>query len=109
MTFSLDDHDETSHQKIWQLINLLRNRADWPPGFEWNYDCPARCAMAFLNTLWKFDTVRPSLAAKFLGMSPEKGDMIFWNLNETHCVHRSAVTPEQVADALEEYLTSNSG
>ena len=96
---------ENLHQHtVRELSFILRNRALWPEGFEWDYtDCRScamglafRLGMASLSSSW-------SMATAF-NMSVGVADKIFILANAFFPVARmSDITPEHIADLLDAY------
>jgi hypothetical protein len=74
--------DGTTFPSLQSLSDTLRDRSCWPAGFEWDYGDCRSYAMGMAWKLWE--------ATMFLG---------FW-LNKEN----SEITPEHVADALDEHL-----
>lgn len=82
------------------LIATLRDRTLWPKGFEWNYAHRYSCAMGLAERLWKEIklSIYWCMPCPALGLSDEQVNHVFGGRYEA----ATSVTPEMVADRLEE-------
>jgi hypothetical protein len=101
------------------LVNLsycLRNPDTWPEGFYWDYGKCERCAMGLASALWRRsipevnNDIGASVMARVFHMSYEGARRIFFGsyvrrklFSRVHIPH-SSITPEMVADAIDDYL-----
>lgn len=98
----------------------LRNPDTWPANFEWDYiDCAA-CAMGLAWRLMSDNPLQEAfyedlpddtitrLVRRVIADSEVMPDAdfrrIFWNLAIWHSVRASDITPDHVADAIDEFL-----
>lgn len=89
----------------------LRHKETWPEGFEWNYAVCGMCAIGLARSLWMLPInflahASRNMAAGFQ-IPEDVAFRIFINLegNEGFFFgRRSSITPEHVADAIDEYL-----
>jgi hypothetical protein len=94
------------------LSNVLRDRSQWPAGFEWDYNRMDRCAMGLANELWNIDPsckLNSGSMAILFGMPEDTASHIFCGLADYGVFDdpaeaERAVTPEQVASAIDAYL-----
>lgn len=91
------------------LAYVLRHRELWPEGFVWDYEDRSCCAMGLAYDLWDAisEPDEEEIAAT-LHIPLAVSQAIFINLDETlgfspwRC--GGHVTPEHVADAIDQYL-----
>lgn len=85
------------------LIATLRDKTLWPKHFEWNYHLRCSCAMGLAERLWK--EIKPffwwGTPCPELGLSDEQVNHVFGGRYEA-ATGQASVTPEMVADRLEE-------
>ncbi len=109
---------DLSTPSLKALSYVLRNRNLWPKKFVWNYNQCYSCAMGLAATLW--DLIDP----KYLNISSAKGLMpqhldvssdaayeIFLGGGDWVPIYNGerdmeSVTPEMVADVIDDYLTT---
>ena len=97
--------DETLHQHAARELSfILRNRALWPEGFEWDYsDCKA-CAMGLAFKLGMVSGYYVEHAAERLGMTTNEANMIFLYAYALRFPKSwEDITPEHIADLLDAY------
>jgi hypothetical protein len=101
-----------------QLAHDLRR--PMPARFIWDYStlleikssgkCGCACAYVAVTYPGLFSKCPygqwPELLVKHLGMSREEGSVIFMQLPERYSIAWSDVTPEMVADAIDDWLRS---
>jgi hypothetical protein len=82
------------------LSAILRDRSRWPDGFQWNYRKPSGCVLGLDKALWgpKY------LALKQMRAWPGMKLTLF--LGWKHHCPMEYVRPQQVADAIDEYLAA---
>lgn len=82
------------------LIATLRDKTLWPDGFEWNYARHDTCAIGLSERLFQREfKVRWRNPCHELGLSADQNTYLFngWGFQG-----QASVTPEMVADRLEE-------
>lgn len=84
------------------LIATLRDRTLWPKDFEWNYAHRCSCAIGLTEKLWPKINIRIYwfTPCPELGLSDGQVNQVFGLLY--YPFTRAPVTPEMVADRLEE-------
>ena len=86
------------------LIALLRDRASWPPHFQWNFNNCSTCAigLAFKTKIVGMEDLGRQYLDPLLGLTDQQGREVFAPMGqETYGMPRFQVTPEMVADHLE--------
>jgi hypothetical protein len=87
-----------------ELSYRLRHRDTWPPGFTWRYQDINHCAMALAYRTWpallQTNGLRGFDAA--FGLEPAQTDRIFGGVGRALGVAPADVTPEMVADLIDE-------
>jgi hypothetical protein len=86
------------------LSHILRNKKLWPNGFNWYYGSCDRCAMGIAYQLWS-DHIKnpvPDDIYKPLNIEIDIARHLF--TSEYNNMWYSDVTPEMVADRIDEYL-----
>ena len=97
--------DETLHQHAARELSfILRNRALWPEGFEWDYSQCETCAMGLAIKLGMTTGHFVQHVADRLGMPAIRAQEIFLYAHGL-CGPRSRadITPEHIADLLDAY------
>lgn len=90
---------DLSKPSLKAAIALLRDRAKWPEGFEWDYSQCNTCAMGLFRDVWAQDRrAVPYETVSLLGIDPENA-YIFSSM-----VPHAHITPEIIADKLEELV-----
>ncbi len=84
-----------------ELAEILRDRSRWPAGFRWDYSRCTCCAIGMTWQLWPHLPTEPEDA---FGIDPEAAHQIFVDLEHDLGCAFDAVTPENVADAIDAYL-----
>ena len=102
---SVKQPDETLHQHAARELSfILRNRALWPNGFEWDYTRCETCAMGLavrLGMATRHNTLAMTVP---FNMSVEEAEKIFIEARHHFSVARmSDITPEHIADLLDAY------
>lgn len=103
--FSLDQ------PSLAALSYALRHKETWPDWFQWDFGDCFQCAMGLSLALWK-DSIRfPNSCemVRVFGMPFDKATKIFGG-NDWATFYGSLVwriTPEQVADKIDEYLAES--
>lgn len=102
------------HPSLGNLAYILRHRELWPKGFKWNYNHCEMCAMGLASRLWHAHILTPmvSVTMRAFAISPKDAWAIFLaadgvNSNPMRYYGVSEmehVTPEMVADKIDEYL-----
>ena len=97
------------NKSLANLSNILRHRDMWPEGFRWYFGTCQSCAMGLAFQLWggaPNDKLRVvdnvDAIARLLEMPEEVANSIFNGLYDS--VRSTLITPEMVADAIDEYL-----
>ena len=90
------------------LSYVLRHKELWPKGFEWGYEDCLTCAMGMASRMWS-DIGFPASSAmtRVFGMPLDVAKRIFGggDVEQTYGTRiYSYVTPEMVADKIDEYL-----
>ena len=87
-----------------ELSYRLRHRDTWPPGFTWRYESINHCAMALAYRTWpallQTNGLRGFDAA--FGLEPLQTNWIFGSAASAFGVETADVTPEMVADLIDE-------
>lgn len=109
-----------AYPSLENLSHILRNRDLWPEGFYWNFKHCDSCAIGMMNKLWGH--AYPEVAVRvFEDMPGETESRIFYNsFSKPHVRigwfglfkrdrHHEEVTPEMVADQIDEYLKRKEG
>lgn len=108
--FSLDQ------PSLRALSHILRHKELWPKGFEWNFSKCSTCAMGLANKLWNLrDEAHTSTISQHLKIHHHDATYLFTydgyrqetkgrNLVEITTSPDGGVTPEMVADKIDEYL-----
>jgi hypothetical protein len=102
------DYDEAEYtpkkRDLSELSKVLRNKELWPKDFVWNYNDCEMCAMGLAQALWTEQIRRLNsyeMSAAF-DIPWEVAEEIFFNLSDNI---DEIITPEQVADAIDLYLS----
>lgn len=101
---------DLSEPSLAGLSWMLRHKEAWPEGFVWDYRNCASCAIGLSDKLWDFLARGSALyqMANVFRMGYLDTGAIFFDLAERLKVKRSAITPEDVADAIDAHLASQS-
>lgn len=105
-------HD-LSKPSLEALAHVLRHREMWPAKFKWRYNNCDSCAMGLAKQLWQMYShfnYTPGIVAQTaitFGMPMDDAMAIFVNYEPQD--RRKAVTPEMVADQIDQYLASRVG
>lgn len=105
------------------LIHVLRNKHLWPPNFKWYYGFCNQCAMGLASELWSKYVPDPNLDQMFIsvtaesyasrvgrvfGLDPVQSVVAFYGSGWVPMKNGQrdfySITPEMVADKLEQYL-----
>lgn len=124
MLYDLNQNRSEGERNRIKLINLLRDKSQWPEKFGWLYASCYTCAMglACRKFGWDIEEWRPSAANRFAGMRWDKvgeafdltrfeAERIFLYAHHKDDVPfpkmsaMEKVTPDQIADLLEATLT----
>jgi hypothetical protein len=96
---------------IRDLAAALRDKSKWPVGFRWNYENCHSCAMGFACDLYPeyggSDTANSSRMVKLFGGDEEALHEIFigdWKDADGEDIRYIDVTPEMVADRIDQYI-----
>jgi hypothetical protein len=81
-----------------RLSALLRNKAAWPTGFKWDYRLTNRCAVPLANQVLGWNLTYSSIP------QPVRAT-IFTDLGNKLNVRMGRVEPEDVAKAIDIYMT----
>ena len=97
--------DETLHQHAARELSfILRNRALWPEGFEWDYSQCETCAMGLAFKLGMVAKPFPSTMIQRFNIPEHEADNIFLHAALfVPLVHGLPITPEHIADLLDAY------
>ena len=92
--------DETLHQHAARELSfILRNRALWPEGFEWDYSQCETCAMGLAFKLGMVASPQTFFMAERFSMPARVATDIFcWAPGIC-----ADITPEHIADLLDAY------
>lgn len=100
--------DVNTKPSLAHLSHVLRHRELWPAGFVWDYLSCSTCAMGLAWKLYKMH--RPFLFSgnlsqivRTFGMDRRAAIRIFGAIP---VVHAETITPEHVADAIDQYLAT---
>ena len=89
-----------------KLAYVLRHKELWPADHVWNYKCCGQCAMGIANELWSevngINTFRMSQAFEIT----ESAAIRIFIFARRSGQQMGDVGPEQVADAIDNYLAS---
>lgn len=114
---------DLSKPSLAGLSCLLRDPTQWPVGFEWDYGDSGCCAMGLASEYWEvevnggyticdelFGLSRADTEALFYGRGPwypKEPSTTFVQkvLRPEGWTRMKDVTPEHVADAIDDYLT----
>lgn len=95
------------------LAYILRHREWWPEGFEWNYQHCSTCAIGLSDKLWGVrpykldDGALPELSQSYHDIFADSDTKrTFWDRVFLRELKFHQVTPEQVADQIDEFLSS---
>jgi hypothetical protein len=94
------------------LSSILRDQAKWPEGFQWDYTNCSSCAIGLAFKLWTDQEPEEYAMDNFdwleceLGVPWPVADVIFMNLERKLGVRFADVTPVQVADAIDQWITN---
>ncbi len=109
---------DLSTPSLKALSHILRNRNLWPKEFVWNYNQYYSCAMGLAATLWHFIdpkylviTSAYNLMPQHLSVNEDAARKIFLGGGDWVPINNGerdmeAVTPEMVANIIDEYLTT---
>lgn len=106
------------YENLQQFIAYLRSSKLWPSDFKWNYEKCSQCALGLAFRLWNEEFDAPTHLGLFasekfissaglgikLKIDAITADIIFCQLAFVLNKNMHFVTPEDVADALEEVL-----
>ena len=97
--------DETLHQHAARKLSfILRNRALWPEGFEWDYRNCQTCAIGLAIRLGMIVSWDDEDIEKRFSIPRNEARKIFIAAQHHFSVARmSDITPEHIADLLDEY------
>lgn len=102
--FSLDQ------PSLRALSHVLRHKGLWPKGFKWNFSSCETCAMGLASQLWHLDLERGygHAMASSMGSSGVVLVSLFTIKGYVSVAtpNGSKVTPEMVADKIDQYLAS---
>lgn len=125
---------DSNKPTLENLSYALRHPETWPKGFVWNYHLCTSCAMGLARELWKEVIPEPkrgsgaSIMAHAFAMPYEDANSIFmgqgpmandwmpfkrqttgalWWKKEAVTSDHESVTPEMVADQIDNYIKSN--
>jgi hypothetical protein len=93
------------------LSYVLRNRDLWPADFVWDYKECSQCAMGLAIELWNLkweNTTRCELLRNTMNMKNEDAMAIFYLAAEKPERKNKYITPEMIADDIDQYLTKTS-
>lgn len=95
---------DLSKPSLEALSWLLRHKEMWPRGFEWKYANCHKCAMGLAATLWRKSVDLPTteVMEKVFFMKEDAAEKIFLDGMFNH--NTVDVTPEMIADDIDEYL-----
>ena len=89
-----------------ELSHVLRNKDLWPKNFEWNYNDCETCAMGLAALLWnEVNGTNTWAMEKAFDIDSDTSNAIFLELAD-HPDDFSKITPEHVANAIDEYLAN---
>jgi hypothetical protein len=109
MPFDVTSFTETapdlSRPSLAGLSYALRHRETWPEKFRWYYGhCPT-CAMGLAVVLWnQIEEPSTDETAKAFGIYENTAAKLFLYLPDNINVPLWNITPDHVADAIDEYL-----
>ncbi len=91
---------------------LLRHREAWPEGHVWDYSCGESCALGIGRKQWPDFVRRESITpggdmTRTLGVDMYTGSRMF-SLRAYQPVGDLDVTPEMVADRIDQYIATGS-
>jgi hypothetical protein len=101
-----------SEPTLENLSALLRDRSQWPEGFEWNYIALENCAIGLADRVWPAIVtdrrakigITADLAQTF-GCTPNEARMIMAYAGHfNNFIPANEVTPEMVADAIDRII-----
>ena len=100
------------------LSYILRHREWWPDGFEWNYRCEGTCAIGLCRELWYttpaglHEGLRDSeltweASPDYWRIFASRSGKIAWwkQWPWNYKSQMASITPEQVADQIDRYVS----
>lgn len=104
------DGVQLGHARLTKLSRLLRT-GEFPASFTWDFekykektDCgTVGCALGLAHMIWPND-FRSLTRVEFFGTTYETDTKLFFNTNNFYGKLDAAVTPVDVADAIDRYL-----
>ncbi len=106
-------HSPFAYPSLENLSHILRNRDLWPKDFHWNFKHCDQCALGLIDVLWN-DQYPESTARMLWDIPSETESSIFYSSRSKPKVrvfglfrrdrYHEEVTPEMVADQIDEYL-----
>lgn len=98
-------YKDFSEPSLANGIALLRDKTKWPDGFTWDYTDSCKCAIGLFCETWAKDQLHDSATVgKMIGIDRDNAQRIFNNAGGISGVHFTDVTPEFIADRLEELV-----
>lgn len=101
------EHNE-GHERLRHLSTVLRDRTQWPGGFEWNY---ASCQTCAIGMAFKLGMLSADAQSRYsveldrtFDLTPGQALHIFFDLADANG-YRLRVSPEMVADAIDHALS----
>jgi hypothetical protein len=104
------DNPNVDQMSLATLAWRLRNPETWPEGFKWDYRDCTTCAVGLAAAI-HYGTVNrwEDVYDRLFDMVPDdQFRSIFCFLHHSLHLRRHAITPEHVADAIDEYLAKQS-
>ncbi len=96
----------TPKVRLANLAHVLRDKSQWPDGFDWEYSDCRRCAMGLASKIGIVAGISDEHLCKQLGLTRVQVSELF-GLRHVHMrKYISEVTPEDVADAIDEVLAN---
>jgi hypothetical protein len=90
-----------------KLARVLRNREMWPKGHQWSYTCHGQCAIGIAHQLWNTGMNTARIAEAFGIYYQDAYNIFVFGLKRLQPdAKMSDVTPEHVANAIDELLRS---
>lgn len=93
------------------LSYALRHPDTWPDGFQWDYGDCRTCAIGLAARFWpvcaaNHGAIRTLFVVSGIAMREGAANHIFRSLQTQHGTDRSKITPDHVADAIDDYLNA---
>jgi hypothetical protein len=99
----------TLEPTLRNLSLVLRHEELWPPGFKWDYSDCAGCALGLVSQMWRAGfgiiTSIPE-EARFFQIPRHIAMKIFYCLHYHSRKSRQDITPTDVADVIDAWLTA---